>query len=304
MGESAPVAHHPPKGIERERQLILRGSIKPGYDVFILVVTALSIVNWILLILPLHDPHDIRGLLLFMEPIFTVILLADFTYRLKLAGKGNRWHYMNREGGWLDFLGSLPYGRALRLFRLVRVLQAFAAYGWKATIKWFVANRAQGTFFLVLALLIVVLEGGGLLVLWFEAGAPGANIETGGEALWWGVVTITTVGYGDYYPVTGGGEVVATIMIFSGVALISIFTAWVASTFLSPSGSSGTAPSGSTAATPSSAASAPAQSAAAQGGGGEAGAGTDADDPAAIIDDLRARLDQLEALVGKSGSST
>lgn len=312
MGESAPVPATPPKGIERERQLILRGSIKPGYDVFIIVVTALSIINWILLLIPLHDPHDIRGLLLFMEPIFTVILLADFTYRLRLAGKGNRWHYMNHEGGWFDFLGSLPYGRALRLFRLIRVLQGFAAYGWRNTIKWFVANRAQGTFFLVLGFLIIVLEGGGLLVLWFEAGAPGANIRTGGEALWWGVVTITTVGYGDYYPVTGGGEVVATIMIFSGVALISIFTAWVASTFLTPSSSSSSGTATGAASTPGAGmasggatASSTAPGATGTPGTGSTGSAPDgsADDASALIADLRAQLDQLEALVQK-GSST
>ena len=89
--------------------MALRGAIKPGYDVFIIIVTTLSIVNWVLLITPFSDPRDIRGLLLFMEPIFTAILLADFGFRLRLSGKGHRWHYMNREGGWLDLLGSLPY---------------------------------------------------------------------------------------------------------------------------------------------------------------------------------------------------
>ena len=281
---------------ELMREMIVRGSIKPGYDVFIIIVTTLSIVNWVLLIPPFSDPRDIRGLLLFMEPIFTAILLGDFAFRLRIAGKGNRWHYMNRLGGWLDFLGSLPYGRVLRLFRLIRVLQGFREFGFRQTIKWFVANRAQGTFFLVLGFLIIVLEVGGLLVLWFEAGAKGSNIETGGEALWWGVVTITTVGYGDYYPVTGGGQVVATIMIFSGVALISIFTAWVASTFLTPSSSSPTPPPGDSGATTDTA---PAPGAAAASAGTPATSAGDSQDPSAIIADLRTRLDQLEALVAK-----
>ena len=219
------------------RDLPLQSGLKPGYDVFIIVVTVLSIINWVFLLIPANLGSDTRSLLIFMEPIFLVILLLDFSLRLRLA-KGARWHYMNHGGGWFDLLGSLPYGRILRLFRLVRVLQAFHHYGWKDTVKWFVVNRAQGTLFLVMAFLLIVLEGGGLLVLYFEAGAPGSNIETGGEALWWGVVTITTVGYGDYYPVTAGGQVVATIMIFSGVALVAIFTAWVASSFLTPASSS------------------------------------------------------------------
>jgi voltage-gated potassium channel len=215
---------------EQAKSAILRA---PGYELFIIVVTVVSLINWVFLMLPIDYGLDIRGLLLFMEPILTAILLIDFGIRLHRS-KPRRWHYMNHDGGWFDFLGSLPYGHLLRLFRLWRASQAFQEYGAKNVIRWFVLNRAKGTLFLVFSLLIIVLEGGGILVLHFEAGAPGSNIETGGEALWWGVVTITTVGYGDLYPVTAGGQVTATIMIFAGVALVGIFTAWAASVFMAP----------------------------------------------------------------------
>lgn len=270
-------------------RMVLRGSIKPGYDVFIVIVTVMSIINWILLLISIPGERKITGLLIFMEPIFTAILLSDFLYRLKLA-KGERWTYMNRGGGWLDLLGSVPYGRLLRLFRLYRVLQGFREFGWRNTIRWFVAHRANGTLFLVLGLLLIVLEFGGMAVLWFEADAPGSNIRTGGEALWWGVVTVTTVGYGDYYPVTPGGEVVATIMIFAGVAIIAIFTAWAASTFLTPSSDAATDP-GSTA----DASGAPAAPAA-DPADADPGAHHH-DDVHDLIRDLRTRLDHLEAAV-------
>lgn len=266
--------------VDVEMQMALRGSIKPGYDVFIIVVTVLSLLNWILLLIPMSNTHDTKGLLIFMEPLFTAILLIDFAYRVHRTPRGRKWHYMNHEGGWFDFLGSLPYGRILRVFRLVRVIAGFREFGWRNTIRWFVVHRAQGTLFLVLAMLIVVLEFGGLMVLWFEAEAPGSNIRTGGEALWWGVVTITTVGYGDYYPVTAGGEVVATIMIFTGVALISIFTAWAASTFM---------------ASPPAPDPGPGEEAS-----DDASATATPDDAQALIADLRSRLDQLESLVAKS----
>lgn len=205
----------------------------PGYELFIIVATVLSLINWVFLILPIDYGLDIRGLLLFMEPILTLILLIDFAIRLHNS-RPRRWHYMIHGGGWFDFLGSLPYGRLLRLFRLWRVSEAFRQYGTRNVVRWFIANRAKGTLFLVLALMLIVLEVGGILVLHFESGAPGSNIETGGEALWWGVVTITTVGYGDLYPVTAGGQVTATVMIFAGVALVGIFTAWAAAVFMAP----------------------------------------------------------------------
>ena len=72
-----------------------------------------------------------------------------------------------------------------------------------------------------------------LLELYFEKDAPGANITTGGDALWWGYVTATTVGYGDKYPVTMGGRIVGTLMLTVGVALFATFSGFLAHAFLS-----------------------------------------------------------------------
>jgi voltage-gated potassium channel len=73
-----------------------------------------------------------------------------------------------------------------------------------------------------------------MFVLGVEHGAPGANILTGPEALWWGMTTITTVGYGDVYPVTDPGQVAASITMLIGIALIGTFTGYLANTFLAP----------------------------------------------------------------------
>lgn len=62
--------------------------------------------------------------------------------------------------------------------------------------------------------------------------APGSNIFTAGDALWWAFVTITTVGYGDLYPVTLEGRLVAVILMTTGVGLFGTFTAFVASWFV------------------------------------------------------------------------
>mgnify|MGYP003343052626 CR=1 FL=1 len=104
----------------------------------------------------------------------------------------------------------------------------------------------------------------------------GRRVHSFFGALWWSSATITTVGYGDFYPVTPGGEVVATIMIFAGVALISIFTAWAASTFMATPASDSSPAPGQSGSVPEDA----------------------PENATAIIADLKARLDQLEALVG------
>lgn len=84
-----------------------------------------------------------------------------------------------------------------------------------------------------LYLTILVITFGAVTVLAFEKQNPQANIKNYGQALWWALCTIATVGYGDYTPVTTGGRISATIVILTGVATISIVTATVASRFVS-----------------------------------------------------------------------
>ena len=83
-----------------------------------------------------------------------------------------------------------------------------------------------------LYLTILVVTFGAVIVLAFEKQSPNANIKTYGQALWWAVCTVATVGYGDYTPVTFGGRVAATLVILTGVATISIVTATIASRFV------------------------------------------------------------------------
>jgi voltage-gated potassium channel len=92
---------------------------------------------------------------------------------------------------------------------------------------------ASGTLYLIIFLGLFTLEVVGLLELYFEQDAPGANITTGGDALWWGYVTATTVGYGDKYPVTTGGRIVGTLMLTIGVALFATASGFIANAFLS-----------------------------------------------------------------------
>jgi voltage-gated potassium channel len=88
------------------------------------------------------------------------------------------------------------------------------------------------SLFRVLIAAVVTLFVGAWLVLLFEEKAKGSNIHDYPDALWWAIVTVTTVGYGDRYPVTEGGRVVAAILMLVGIGLIGVLTATVASVFI------------------------------------------------------------------------
>ena len=79
-------------------------------------------------------------------------------------------------------------------------------------------------------------------MLEFESRTPGANITTGGEALWWGLVTITTVGYGDFYPVTTLGRLTGVFVMFAGIGIIGALASILASLLVSPAAPAEAAP--------------------------------------------------------------
>ena len=79
---------------------------------------------------------------------------------------------------------------------------------------------------------IVVLELASALVLVAERGDPDANIKTGGESLWWAWVSVTTVGYGDYYPVTAWGRIIGSVLLGVGIGLVTTITGFLATKLL------------------------------------------------------------------------
>lgn len=86
----------------------------------------------------------------------------------------------------------------------------------------------------MLLILLVVLGGSAIAILMTEAGHEGSNIETAEDAIWWALVTISTVGYGDYYPITTAGRVISAVVIFTGVSIFAGISSLVASTLLTP----------------------------------------------------------------------
>jgi voltage-gated potassium channel len=200
------------------------------YEFFILAVSILSIVNMVLFAL-LSWGSQSWWLIVYIESALTIIFLTDFGFRL-LTAQSKRG-YLIQGRGVFDLLSCVPALRIFRLFRIFRAVRIIRRLGGPRVLKELRSGLASGTLYLVVFLLIFTLEFVGLLELHFEQDAPGANITTAGDSLWWGYVTATTVGYGDQYPVTMGGRLVGLIMLTVGVALFATFSGFLANTFLS-----------------------------------------------------------------------
>lgn len=150
-----------------------------------------------------------------------VLFGADYLVRLWLAPR--RWAFV--RSNWFDLMVLLaPMLRSLRLVQVIMVLgmvNRHASRSLRATVS---------RYAIVAALLIVFCAA--LAVLDAERGSPEAVITTFPDALWWAATTVTTVGYGDLYPVTLGGRVVAGVLFTAGIALLGVVTASLASWFV------------------------------------------------------------------------
>jgi len=138
------------------------------------------------------------------------------------------------QWGWIDLISCVPMidylraGRILRLIRLLRVIRAFRSIN--KLVNHIFANRAKGAFNSVVVLAVMLLLFSSIAILQVETD-PNSNIKTAEDAIWWAYVTITTVGYGDRFPVTTEGRVLAAVLMTAGVGLFGTFTAFVASWF-------------------------------------------------------------------------
>jgi Uncharacterized protein conserved in bacteria (DUF2252)/Ion transport protein len=169
-----------------------------------------------------------------LDILLSVVFLLDFLVRLCRAP--SRSGYVFRQFGWADLLASLPFPQAkiLRIFRVIRVVRLVRKYGPGTIARRLVTDRADSALLSVLFVGILVLEFASLAILRLERNAPEANITTAPDALWYVIVTMSTVGYGDRYPVTGAGRALGTFIIVVGVGIFGTLTAYIANLFLSP----------------------------------------------------------------------
>ncbi|SDL37234.1 voltage-gated potassium channel [Modicisalibacter muralis] len=174
---------------------------------------------------------EVSQLLQYMDVIVCVFFFIDFCIRFRAAK--DKWRFM--RWGWIDLLASIPAGvlvgaRAFRVIQVIRLLRAIKSMEmiWRLLFR----NRAEGIFASAATATVLLVAFGAITMLLVESPNPDSPINTAEEALWWAIVTITTVGYGDYYPVTTLGRVVAVLLMIGGVGLFGSFAAYVGSLFV------------------------------------------------------------------------
>jgi voltage-gated potassium channel len=154
-----------------------------------------------------------------VSQIIWAVFVVDVIFRL--VGSESIPKFL--KSSWLEILAlAIPFMRILRVFRVILALRG---------IKGFVKNRASATGTYILMLVPLTWFSGAIAVLDAEATNPDRSITNLREALWWSLATITTVGYGDKYPSTLEGQLVAAVLMLTGIALFSagagIFASWI-----------------------------------------------------------------------------
>jgi voltage-gated potassium channel len=204
-----------------------------AYEFFMLGLSLFSIAAFLVeALVPMGEP--VHQVFAYADLIFCAAFLVDFGRSVVRAPA--RLHYLV-TWGWLDLVSSIPtlpflrLARAARIARLVRVLRAVRG---AKTVALFATHRRAESAAYVLAfgcLLLVVL--GSAAALHVESGSE-SSIRTAGDAVWWSIGTLTTVGYSDLHPVTAEGRLIGILLMTAGVAVLGTLTGLLASWFLAP----------------------------------------------------------------------
>lgn len=190
-----------------------------------LLVLLFSLFSVGLLIYSFFLPHEseIYKLINYYDFALCIYFLYDFFKQL--ATEKNKWRYFYTVG-WLDLISSIPAiteFRILRFFRIIRVIKLIKSI--KKLLEFISQNKKEAIFGFIVFLVITSIIITSTAVLYFEKEV--GNIQTAQDALWWTFITITTVGYGDYYPVTGPGKICATLLIATGIGFFGAVISFV-----------------------------------------------------------------------------
>lgn len=173
------------------------------------------------------DPA-MHGGLIGVETALTVVFVAEFGSRF--AAARDRPAYL--RGHWLDLVALIPVVRGVRLFRLLRLLRLVRAFAGVhralAHVERLVRHRGLAGILVAWLAVMVICS----IALFVAENGVNEAVASPWDAMWWGITTMTTVGYGDVYPITPEGRIAAGVLMLLGIGLFSVVTATITSFFL------------------------------------------------------------------------
>ena len=132
--------------------------------------------------------------------------------------------------GWLDLLSSIPVVHEFRFARIIRVIRIIRIFhSAKLLIEYLRSNRKSSFYGAIVMTLVSIIILSSFFVLYVEQDV--GNIKTAEDALWWTFISVTTVGYGDYFPATNIGKLLASLLIMSGIVGFGTVVSFLSSKF-------------------------------------------------------------------------
>jgi voltage-gated potassium channel len=198
-----------------------------------LLIMALAIIPIIVLPLVVDLSSAAQASLTAADWMIWATFAIEYSIRIFLAPR--KWHFLKHNV--IDTLVVVvPFAQPLRILRSARVLRLTRV----ARAGTYMARGAEEgrslfsreNFSYAIAVTLIALGGAALLVWAVERQAPQANIRTLPDAIWWAVSTVSTVGYGDRYPVTAEGRAIAVVLMVLGIALFGVIAATLSSFFV------------------------------------------------------------------------
>lgn len=198
------------------------------FDYFIQILILLSLVSFSLDTLP-NLSYNTRVFLDYFEVISIMIFTIEFLLRIYVSKKP--LSYIFSFYGIIDILAILPFYlnrvldlRFLRAFRIFRIFRALKLLRYNKALNRFriafkIVKEEVTLFFIVTLVLIFITSAG---IYFFENEAQPEVFKSVFHSAWWSIVTLTTVGYGDVYPITLGGKIFTFFVLMIGVGLVTV----------------------------------------------------------------------------------
>jgi voltage-gated potassium channel len=223
--------------MQKLKQIIEETDTKAGryFDLFIQFLIIVSLASFSMETMP-DLSQQTRNALYWVELVTVIIFTAEYILRVVVADK---WHkFVFSFGAMVDLLAILPFYiasgidlrsiRVLRLFRLLRVLKIMRySKALKRLMKAFASIREEMTLFLVATSFVLYLAAVG--IYYCESDVQPEAFGSVFHCLWWAVTTLTTVGYGDTFPITVMGKLFTTVVVLVGLGIVAIPSGLIAS---------------------------------------------------------------------------